>query len=356
MKIGILTAGGDAPGLNAVLRGAVKAALLSGDTIFGIANGFEGFVNRQSRQLTAELIRGILHQGGTILGTTNRLNPFAAPGPAGPVDRSGEILAYARELGLAGVIVVGGDGSLSIGHELHQRGLPIIGVPKTIDNDLAENDLSFGFETAVELVKDALDRLHTTAEAHHRIMVVETMGRNAGWIALYGGVAGGADVILLPEFPWTLDAVVDAVQQRSRSGRSFTMVVVAEGCRLPGGEQVIRQVVEGSHEPIRLGGVGQVLASLLEARTGQEARAVVLGHLQRGGSPVGFDRILGTRFGAEAISAAHRGEWGNVLTIQDGRMVGVPLERVAGHQRVVPADHPLLQTARAIDISLGGVT
>lgn len=353
MRLGILTGGGDAPGLNAVIRAAVKAALLRGDIIYGIQNGFEGFLNREAHPLTAEETRGILHRGGTILGTTNRLNPFACPGPHGPVDRSGEILAYARELALDGVIAVGGDGSLSIAAELHRRGLPMIGVPKTIDNDLAENDLSFGFETAVELVKEALDRLHATAEAHHRIMVVETMGRNSGWIALYGGVAGGADVILLPEFPWSLEAVVAAVERRRQMGRSFTMVVVAEGCRLPGGEQVIRQRVAGSHEPIRLGGVGQVLAGLLEQETGQEARAVTLGHLQRGGSPVAFDRILGTRLGANAIAAAHLGEWGQMLAVRAGEIVTVPLERVSGRQRPVPPEHPLVRTAREIGIYLG---
>ncbi len=354
-RIGILTGGGDAPGLNAVIRAVVKTAHGVGIETVGLEDSFDGLIDpAKSRVLQIADVTGILRTGGTILGTTNRGNPFAYPVPSasGPVDYSDRCVDNFHALGLEALVVVGGDGTLAIAHELQKRGVPIVGVPKTIDNDIAGTSMTFGFDTAVAFAADAIDRLHSSAHAHHRILVVEVMGRDTGWIALYAGIAGGADVALVPEIPFDLRKVADHVLERERLGARFSVVVAAEGARPVGGERSIR--MPGTpHQVERLGGIGARVAAELEPLTGKEARSVVLGHLQRGGTPTSYDRMLATRFGSFAVHTVRRGEFGVMVALKSPDIVTVPLDEVVHRVRTVPLDGDVIQTARSVGIALG---
>jgi len=345
MRLGILNGGGDAPGLNAVIRAAVRTAIHRyGFEIFGFRNGFRGAIENDYVPLRDRSVSGILHRGGTILGTTNRDNPFNYHGR----DASGEAAANIKNLGLDVLLVVGGDGTLSIGVDLMERyGIPIIGIPKTIDNDLMSTDYTFGFQTAVQTAANACDILHTTAESHHRAMILEVMGRNAGWIALYAGIAGGADVILIPEIPFTIEGVCRKIEERRALGKQFSIIVMAEGITLPPGSACR---VDGAG---LVGGKAAVLATMIEDRTGIEARATVLGHLQRGGPPIAYDRILGTRLGCHAVELAAKKEFGRLVVLRGDQVSSVPLTKKLKEQRLIDPDHELIKVARAIGISFG---
>lgn len=354
-RIGVLTGGGDAPGLNAVIRAVVKSAFNAGIEVLGIEDSFDGLIQPgRTRVLGPKDVTGILRLGGTILGTTNRGNPFAYPVDTadGKMDYSTLCIENFHKLGLQALIVIGGDGTLSIAHQLVRRGIPIVGVPKTIDNDIFGTVSCFGFDTAVDFATDAIDRLHSTAEAHHRVMVVEVMGRYAGWIALYAGVAGGADVILIPEIPFDLNLVADRLRAREKWGARFSIVVVAEGAVPKGGK--VSLIAKGDAATAeRLGGLSEQVADVLGKLTGKETRFVVLGHLQRGGTPTSHDRDLATRFGGKAVECVMRGEFDVMVASQPPDIVTVPLEQVGGKQKRVPPDFDLVRTARAIGISFG---
>ncbi len=352
MHIGILTGGGDCPGLNAVIR-AVTLALINecGARVTGIRRGFQGLITGQTLPLDKAAVAGILAQGGTILGTHNTCNPFKYAAE-GNIDVSGRVLAYARELGLDGLVVIGGDGTMAIAHGLAELGLPVVGVPKTIDNDLCCTDRSFGFDSAVAVVAEALDRLETTARSHGRVMIAETMGRYAGWIALEGGIAGAADVILLPELPYSLDAVAQHCRER-QAREGYTLICIAEGAREQGHGMTVARTLPDSPDPLRLGGVGALLASQLQPLLDAEVRATLLGYLQRGGSPTPFDRVLATRFGWHAAQRVAQGQWGCMVTLEGAAIGQVPLKSVAGKNRPVPAGHGLLSAARGLGVSLG---
>jgi 6-phosphofructokinase 1 len=354
-RIGVLTGGGDAPGLNAVIRAVVKSAANAGIECLGLEDSFDGLIYpERSRTLTPRDVTGILRIGGTMLGTTNKGNPFAYPIETqdGPVDYSDRCLENFKKMNLDALVVIGGDGTLAIAHELHKRGIPIVGVPKTIDNDIEETTMTFGFDTAVSFATYAIDRLHSTAEAHHRVMVVEVMGRYAGWIALYAGIAGGADVVLIPEIPFSAEKVAEHIRAREEWGASFSIVVVAEGAHPVGGERSV--LAAGTAERMeRLGGMGLLLTPEIERLTGKETRAVVLGHLQRGGSPTSYDRVLATRFGAFAVDVLCRGESGVMTALHSPNIVAVPLENVVGRTRKVPVDGDVVRTARSVGISFG---
>jgi len=354
-RIGILTGGGDAPGLNAVIRAVVKSACNAGIECVGLEDSFDGLIYpERSRALAAADARGILRLGGTILGTTNRGNPFSYPvdGIGTPEDYSSRCMENFRRLGLDALVVIGGDGTLTIAHEFSKRGIPIVGVPKTIDNDIVETTMTFGFDTAVSFATDAIDRLHTTAESHHRVMVVEVMGRYAGWIALYAGIAGGADIVLIPEIPFDVRKVALQILERDRLGARFSIVVAAEGAQPVGGARSVVEAETAGHVE-RLGGIGEVVAKDLEALTGKEARHVVLGHLQRGGSPSSYDRMLATRFGSFAVELVRRGEFGVMTALRSPDIVAVSLECVVGQTRKVPVNGDVVRTARNVGISFG---
>ena len=338
MKLGILTGGGDCPGLNAVIRAVAKKAMNQHKaTLVGIEDAFEGLVEGRWRTLTWDDVSGILTRGGTILGTTNRSNPFKY-GEKG--DRSELAIENYKKLGLDALIALGGDGTQHIGHGLSKMGARMIGVPKTIDNDVLGTDITFGFDTAVKVAADAITDLHSTADAHRRIMVVEVMGRDAGWIALYAGVAGGADVILMPEIPYDLDKLIAAVKERHKT-RRFTIVCVAEGA-----------VAKGSVQERKVGISGRIAQSL-EQQTGHEARTVILGHLQRAGAPTANDRLLATRFGAKAVDLAASGQFNVMVAMREGRLTSIPLEQVAGGTKTVPKDHDVLLAARGMGVIFG---
>ena len=354
-RIGILTGGGDAPGLNAVIRAVVKSAANRGIECMGIEDSFDGLIERgRSRLLTSRDVRGIMRLGGTILGTTNRGNPFAYPTETseGTHDYSDRCIETFHAMGLQALVVIGGDGTLGIAHAFWKRGIPVVGVPKTIDNDIVGTTNCFGFDTAVAFATDAIDRLHTTAEAHHRIIVVEVMGRYAGWIALYAGVAGGADAILIPELPFDLEVVSERLRERDRSGARFSIVVAAEGAMARGGRHaLLEEASPGKVE--RLGGIGARVADALGRLTGKETRSVVLGHLQRGGAPTSFDRVLATRFGCKAVDLIGQSDFGKMVAFAPPDIVGRPLEDVVGKTRTVPHDSDLLLTAKALGVSFG---
>jgi 6-phosphofructokinase 1 len=354
-KIGVLTGGGDAPGLNAVIRAVVKAACNSNIEVIGLEDSFDGLLDpSRTRPLTPRDVTGILRLGGTILGTTNHGNPFEYPAdtPEGKADYSDRVVETFQKMGLDALVAIGGDGTLAIAHQFFLKGIPLVGVPKTIDNDIVGTTTCFGFDTAVAFAADAIDRLHSTAEAHKRVMVVEVMGRYAGWIALHAGVAGGADVILMPEIPYRIERVADHIRQRESFGAKFSIVVVAEGAKPVGGEATIIESARAGHVE-RLGGVGAQVAAALERMTGKESRYVVLGHLQRGGAPTAFDRVLATRLGGKAVELLKRGVFGKMVANHPPDMVPVPLADVVGKTRTVPLDYDLLTTARAIGISFG---
>lgn len=357
-RIGVLTGGGDCPGLNAVIRAVVKTAICRfGIEVYGIEDGFTGLIHKIARPLTTKDVSGILPRGGTILGTTNRDNPFRYPvmvdGQKVYQDVSDQVITNMKELEIDALVVIGGDGSLSIGRELHQKGLPVVGVPKTIDNDLSATDVTFGFDTAITTATEAIDKLHTTAESHHRVMVLEVMGRYAGWIAIEAGIAGGADIILIPEIPYRIEKVCAKVKQRMSEGKKFSIVVAAEGAKPMGGEMVIQKMIEDSTDPIRLGGIGNVVAKQVEACSGLESRAMVLGHLQRGGSPTPFDRILATRLGAGAVELIMAGGFGRMVCLRTPNIESVPLEDAVGELKKVKPESDLVRAALDIGISFG---
>jgi 6-phosphofructokinase 1 len=358
MRIAITTGGGDAPGLNAVIRSVVLSALARSWTVLGIKRGYAGLLGEDEVvPMTRDSVRGIQHLGGTILRTTNRGNPFSWPAtkPDGSVDlldRSDELIANARNLGIEAFIAIGGDGSLKIAQQLHEKGVRLIGVPKTIDNDVSGTLSTFGFDTAVSTALEAIDKLHTTAESHDRVMVLEVMGRNAGFIALHAGVAGAADVVLIPEIPYDIDKVCSVVSERDRSGRKYTLIVVAEGAYPAGGEVTIRRASLAGGSP-RVGGIAERLAKEIQERTGKESRAMVLGHLQRGGSPTGYDRLLATRFGGAAFRAAADGKWGTMVALRPPDIITVPLAEALKTLKRVDPGHDVVQTARASGISFG---
>jgi 6-phosphofructokinase 1 len=354
-RIGVLTGGGDAPGLNAVIRAVVKAAFNAGIEVIGIEDSFDGLIYpEKSRLLGPRDVTGILRLGGTILGTVNRGNPFLEPivTPSGTFDYADRVVEMFQEMKLDGLVCIGGDGTLSISYEFSRRGIPLVGVPKTIDNDIVETNSCFGFDTAVSFATEAIDRLHTTAEAHRRIMVVEVMGRHAGWIALHAGVAGGADVILIPEIPYNFDAVVRSIRERDERGARFSIVVVAEGARPLDGTVSIVEAAHGSYAE-RLGGAGMFCAAELARLTEKETRYVVLGHLQRGGAPTAFDRTLATRYGGTAVQLLMEGVFGQMVANHPPDIVPIPLEKVVGRTKTVPLDYDLLLTARALGVSFG---
>ena len=357
-RIAINTGGGDAPGLNAVIRAATLAALHNGWEVLGIRRGYMGILEREVDgepgviPLTAHAVRGITHLGGTILGTTTRGNPFGLEvrqpdGTWGTMDRSGEIVGRFREMEIDALVAIGGDGSLNIAHALHQKGLPVIGVPKTIDNDLRATDVTFGFATAVEVATDAIGRLHSTAEAHQRVMVVQLMGRHTGWIALESGVAGGADVILVPEVPYSIELIAEKVRERDASGRRFSIVVVAEGARPRGGEPSYADPTG------RYGGIADRIAAELAEATGKETRSMVLGHMQRGGSPIASDRNLALRFGAAAVRCIQEGALGTMVALQGQSIRAVPLKEAVGDIKRIEPDNDMIITARQLGISFG---
>jgi len=356
-KIGIVTGGGDCPGLNAVIRAVAKAAAHRGWETLGILGGYAGLLEpRQYRVLDYQALSGLLTRGGTILGTANR-GKFSAKTGHGegrrlPKELLDDTRAGMDALGLSALVSVGGDGSLSIALQMHEHGIPIVGVPKTIDNDLHGTLMTFGFDSAVACATDALDRLHTTAESHQRVMVLEVMGRYAGWIALYAGVAGGADVILIPEIPFTYDSICAKVKEREAQGKHFTLVVAAEGAREKGGGFVTSGAAEANREA-HLGGIGAVVTAELTKRTGKETRNCVLGHLQRGGSPTTFDRALCSMFGATAVELVAAGEFGRMPAFTGAGVVGVPISEAVGRLKTVPPEGNLARTARALGISLG---
>jgi 6-phosphofructokinase 1 len=355
--IGVVTGGGDCPGLNTVIRAVAKAAIRRGWSAIGIVGGYEGLLPpQQTKRLEGELLDGLLVRGGTILGTANR-GVFSAKVGHGqsrqlPVELLDQTKQGCEMLGLAGLVSIGGDGSLTIAQQLFEHGIPIVGVPKTIDNDLAATAMTFGFDSAVACATDAVDRLHSTAESHRRILVLEVMGRYAGWIAIYAGLAGGADVILIPEIPFQYESVCAKVAERERAGKPFTIVVVAEGARPAGGEFATLAGQEANREA-RLGGVGARVAEELQQRTGKEARAVVLGHLQRGGRPTNMDRALCTAFGAQAVELIAAGKFGQMVTFTGGQIASVPLTEATGTLRTVPLEGGFVRTARAMGICLG---
>ena len=357
-RIAINTGGGDAPGLNAVIRAAVVSGLGRGWEIVGIRKSYGGLLDTElAVPLPREAVRGITHLGGTILGTTNRGDPFHFPGTdaSGATttsDRSDEVVANFEALQLDALVAIGGDGSMRIAHDLAAKGLPIIGVPKTIDNDLASTIITFGFDTAVTVATDALDRLHTTAEAHERVFVVEVMGRHAGWIALHSGISATADAILIPEIHFDFDLVCDKIRKREAMGRHFSIVVVAEGAKLTGGKPVTRGGATAGSEA-RLGGIGEIVADEIAARTGKETRAVVLGHLQRGGRPTTFDRLLALRFGAAAVRFIAEGQFDTMVALDPPEVVAVPLANAIANRKSVPLDCDTVQTARDLGISFG---
>jgi len=358
-RIGILTGGGDAPGINAVIRAAVKVAVrYYGLTVIGFEDGFGGLIENRARRLGLKDVVGILPKGGTILGTTNRDNPFYYPVFEGGKkvfrDVSDRVMDNIATHGIDALIVIGGDGSLKIARELYEKkGLPVVGVPKTIDNDLSATDQTFGFDTALTTATDALDKLHTTAESHGRVMVLEVMGRYAGWIALHAGVAGGADVILIPEIPFTFEGVCAKIMERRQEGKKFSIVVVAEGAKPIGGELVVKKVVEDSFEKLRLGGIGNLVGEKVEEMTGIETRVIVLGHLQRGGSPTPFDRILASRFGAAAVNLIMEGRFGEMVCLRTPHITSVPLAEAVGEMRRVPLGSDIIRMARQMGISFG---
>ena len=360
MRIAINTGGGDAPGLNAVIRSVVLAAHNRGWEVFGIRKGYNGLFSGDPEgviRLTPESVRGITHLGGTILGTTNRGNPFEVPrkrrdGSVEMVDRSADVLAAFRNWGFDCLIAVGGDGSLRLANALSKEGLNVIGVPKTIDNDLAATSVTFGFHTAVQTASDAIDRLHSTAESHRRVMVVELMGRDAGWIALFAGLSATADVILIPEVPYRIQAVCDKIREREAEGRRFAIVVVAEGSRSVEGDRSFVEEAEPG-EAARLGGIGERVAAQIEDRTGKQTRSLVLGHLQRGGSPIAYDRLIALRFGAAAVRCVADGRFGTMVALDPPEVRAVPLEKAIRELNAVPLDSDIVRTARDLGISFG---
>lgn len=357
-RIGILTAGGDCPGLNAVVRAATKFALKNNIEVFGFKNGFDGLVKNQYIILDDKIVSGILTRGGTILGTSNLANPFKytlAPlaTPEEPKDLSSLVLHTLRTNRIDALIAIGGDGTLSMASKFIDMGVKIIGVPKTIDNDLSATDFTFGFDSALAVASEAVDRIHTTAESHHRVMIVETMGRYAGWIALRSCIAGGGDICLIPEIPYNINTIAKAIENRQRKGKTFSIIVAAEGAVDETGKMAVQKQVKGSTDPIRLGGISGIIASQLEQILNVECRVVVLGHLQRGGTPTAFDRWLATRFGAKALELALKGEFGNMVALRGTDIVSVPIKEAVSKLKKVDPQGQEVRAAIEVGTSFG---
>ncbi len=358
-KIGVLTGGGDCPGLNAVIRAVVKSAIKEyGWSVTGFIDGYRGLVEDWTIPLTEQTVSGILVRGGTILGTNNRANPFAytynMEGKTVPaVDKSKVALLNLKKNEIDALIAIGGDGTLSMTQKFSEIGIPVIGVPKTIDNDLAGTDVTFGFDSALTVATEAVDRLHSTAESHHRIMVLETMGRYAGWIALRSGMAGGGDIILIPEIPYTMDHIIEAIKKRVARGKEFTIIVVSEGAKEVGGDVVVQKIVKGSYDAIRLGGVSYKIADSVEKETEIETRVTILGHLQRGGTPTAFDRWLATRYGAKATELLSEGKFGTMVSLRGVNIGGVPIKEAVHALRLVDPEGEEVRTAKATGVSFG---
>lgn len=357
-RIAILTGGGDCPGINAVIRAVAKKAILDyGIEVIGIKDGYEGIINDSHRDLDFDDVSGIVTLGGTILGTSNTANPYRYASGSGKKmkirDVSRSTLANIADLKIDCLVCIGGDGTLTIANSLFKDGVPIVGIPKTIDNDLRGTDITFGFNSAVTIAAEAIDKLHTTAQSHHRAMIVEVMGRNAGWIALHSGVASGGDIILIPELPYDIRKVVNRVKERSRKCKRFTIIVVAEGSKPKGGKAVIQRMIKESPEPIRLGGIGFTLGAEIEKLSGIETRTVVLGHLQRSGVPTPFDRVLATRLGCKAVDMIVAKKFGYMVGVKGNTLNEVPLNEVAKGQRTIDLNEPLVQAARSVGTCLG---
>jgi phosphofructokinase-like protein len=358
-KIAVLTAGGDCPGINAVIRAVVKTAVNDyGMEVVGIEDGFLGLIEGRWHDLTYNDVSGILTLGGTVLGTSNKADPFRFTGSeeaGGPEvsDVSDEVVRNFERTGADTLIAIGGDGTLHISEGLSKKGIPVIGIPKTIDNDVDCTDYTFGFDSAAVTATEAIDKIHTTAQSHHRVMVIEVMGRYVGWLALYSGIAGGGDVILIPEIPFRLEAVCRRVVERSKKGRRFSIVVVAEGAKEAGGGMVVKKVVEDSTDPVRLGGIGEFAAERIESLSGLETRVTVLGHVQRGGTPTVFDRVLATRFGSTAAGMADKGRKGVMVALKCNDIVAVPLGDAVARLKTVPVDHHLVRCALSVGTSFG---
>ena len=354
----MLTGGGDCPGLNAVIAAVVKTFLNNNCTVYGVLNGFNGLVTDKFKKMDYSSVSGILPRGGTILGTTNRDNPFKFAeeinGELVFSDKRQQILDNLKKYNIEALVVIGGDGSLNIGAQLAREcGVKVVGCPKTIDNDLSCTERTFGFDTAVAMATEAVDRLHSTAESHHRVMALEVMGRYAGWIALHSGIAGGADIVLLPEIPYTMDSIIAKIQQRRALGKEFSIIVVAEGAKPVGGEMTVARMVKDSFEPVRLGGVGEKLVAEIEALTGIESRCTVLGYLQRGGSPTAFDRLLCTRYGVAAAESCLRKEYNVMASLSNDNIIMVDIQRAAAQARQVPVDSEIIRAGRQIGICFG---
>ncbi len=354
-RIAISTGGGDAPGLNAVIRAVVKTAIMQyGWEVIGIEDGFDGLFRKDGvRKLDLSSVRGILPKGGTILGTTNRGNPFKWPVKKGGKvfyqDRTKKLLKELGKLNIQGLVTIGGDGTLTIAKRLIDLGIPVVGVPKTIDNDLTATDVTFGFQTAVETATEAIDKLHTTAESHHRVMVIEVMGREAGWIALESGIAGGADVILIPEIPFDMKKVIAKIKERNKKKSKFSIIVVAEGAYPKNGRQIYIEQSTGK----RLGGIGQWVADYISNTIPVETRVTVLGHLQRGGTPTPFDRVLATRFGVAAVELINEGKFGYMVCLRGTKIESVPIEDAVGKLKLVDPEGQMVETAEKMGICLG---
>lgn len=359
-KVGILTGGGDCSGLNAVIRAVTRSAIIGhGARVIGIEGGFEGLIYNHTQELTTKNTRDILTLGGTILGTTNKGNPFEwreqnQDGSISVYDHSGRAVETVRELGLDCLFVVGGEGTLEIGYKFHNKGVPVIGIPKTIDNDLDKTDYTFGYQTAVQVACEALDRLATTGRSHQRVMILEVMGRTAGWIALEAGIAGGAHIILIPEIPYDIESVVRKIRHRATGGSRYSIIMVAEGAKAVDGEVVTQESATTRLQGVpQLGGIGYQLANEIKGRIDLEVRCTVLGHVQRGGTPTAFDRVLGTRLGSFAVQAAAEGRFGVMVALRTPDITLVPLKELAGVVRRVPTESQLIRCAESIGINMG---
>ncbi len=355
-RIAILTGGGDCPGINAVIRAVAKTAILDYNMeIVGIKDGYEGVITASYRGLHLDDVSGIITLGGTILGTSNTADPYKYFAKKGcePEDVSNAAVSNLKELDIDCLVCIGGDGTLTIANKLFRDGIPIVGVPKTIDNDIRGTDITFGFDSAVSIATEGIDRLHTTAQSHHRVMIIELMGRNAGWITLHSGIASGGDILLIPEIPYDLDKVVEKVKDRHRRGKRYTILVVSEGAKPKGGTQVVQRLIKDSPYPERLGGIGFVLGAQIEEASRIESRTVVMGHLQRSGVPTPFDRVLATKLGCKAVELIVNKKFGCMVGVSGNSLVEVPLEEVAKGARNVQLNDPLISTARSLGTSFG---
>jgi len=357
-RIGVLTCGGDCPGLNAVIRAVTKTAINEYDMeVVGFEDGFQGMVENRYVNMTKDYVSGILTQGGTILGTTNHINPFNFPvlegGKYEYKDRSEQAIKNYDTLGLEVLVCIGGDGTMTVAKMLEERGLTVAGIPKTIDNDLFGTDRTFGFDSALTTSTEAVDKIHTTAQSHHRVMIIEVMGRYAGWLALESAIAGGGDIVLIPEIPFTIKSICETIKERRYDGKRFSILVVGEGAKPKGGDLVVQRNIPGSPEPLRLGGIGNKVADMIEKEISVETRVTVLGHLVRGGVPTPADRLLATRFGVEAVHLIAKRNFGKMVALQGQDIVPVAIEEVGGRTRTVPIDSSVIRTARSVGMCLG---